>query len=1035
MTSTFPFGLTIEEALLLACLLGTGVLLPLLGVYGFRRRRIDGALAYAGFCLCVGIYAVVFGVQLLSPSLDAALWLSKIEYIGIAFMPGFALLCIIRLSGNGALLNRKRIFLLWLIPLITYGLKLTDPYHHLIYRSVSAVRQGAFLVLRIEGGLWYWVNIGYINLSVVVSTVLLLYLLFRGMAAYRQQAALLLIGILPPWIGHLLYLTHLSPLGLDFSPIAFSITGIIWALGLSRVMGLELVPIAKEYVFAGLSDPVMVVDIHNRIVDCNPSVLRCFGIERREAAGRPAEAVFHEFPEVASFLASGEEEEEIALQCEGERKVYRAHASWILDAKGRRLGKILTLNDISEIKKGQEFLMWQNAFQRALVDISGAFVNAGAHGFDAAIQDALSRVGVFLHVDRSYVFLLDWRAEVMTNTHEWCAEGIRSEKENLARLPFSMVPQWIEEIRASKDIVIPCVKELPPAWTAEKEVLEGQGIQSLAVVPMVCDQTVVGFVGFDSVKSNRAWKKEEMTLLRVMTDLLAGAFRKRRVDEALQTEKRRFQLLIQQAPFGMVLIRENGEFAYANTKFTEILGYDLSDVPNGKAFFHKAYPDPQLRREATSAWVQDRASYGIGEHRARTFQVAAKGGETRLIHFMPVKLETGEDLLAIEDITERTALETRVSQAQKMESIGLLAGGIAHDFNNLLQGIGGYAELLLLGKDDKNPDWPRLWAIRNAVNRAAQLIRQLLLFSRKAHAHPRPVDLNHEIEEAARLLERTIPKMIAIRTYPGENLWKVNADPVQMEQMLLNLASNAADAMPEGGTLLFETENAVAGKDVIQSNEGAVPGRYVLLNVSDTGYGMNKETVAHIFEPFFTTKEIGKGTGLGLASVYGIVKGHNGHIACYSEPGQGTLFKIYLPALEPGRIEDTPENGMEIPKGGDETILVVDDEEDIRDMLRQTLQHFGYHAIACASGEEAVEQYRANRDRIALVVLDLNMPGMGGRKCMQALADLNPEVKIVIASGYFERDQAHAGSPGEAGFMAKPFNMLELMKKIREMID
>jgi len=1029
------FGLNFEEVLLLACLLGTGVLLSLLALYGFNRRSTDGALAYAGFCLCVAIYGIAYGLQLLSPSLDAALWVSRIEYSGIAFMPAFALLCILRLSGNGALLNRRRIFLIWLIPLITYGLKLTDGYHHLIYRSVSAVRQGAFLVLRIEGGLWYWVHIGYINLSVLVSTVFLLFILFRGMAAYRRQAALLFIGILPPWIGHILYLTHLAPLGLDLSPIAFSLTGIIWALGLSRVMGLELVPIAKEYVFAGLSDLVVVVDIHDRIVDCNPSALQCFGIERGEAAARPTEELFREFPEVASFLAAGEEDGEIALQCEGARKIFHAHSSWIVDAKGRRLGKVLTLNDISEIKKGQEFLMWQNAFQRALVDISGRLVNITADGFDDAIQDALSRVGAFLHVDRSYVFLVDWSAEVMTNTHEWCGEGVCSEKENLALLPFSAVPKWIEEIRASKDIIIPYVKDLPLVWNAEKEVLGGQGIQSLAVVPMVYEEAVVGFVGFDSVKGRREWNREEIILLRVMTDLLAGAFRKRRVDEALQTEKKRFQLLIQQAPFGLVLIRENGTFAYVNPKFTEILGYDLSDVPDGKAFFHKAYPDPQLRREAISAWVQDRQSYDIGEKRARTFEVAARGGETRLIHFMPVRLETGDYLVALEDITERTALEARVSQGQKMESIGILAGGIAHDFNNLLQAIGGYADLLLLKKSDQDPDWPRLRAIRKAVDRAAQLIRQLLLFSRKAHAQPRPIDLNHEMEEAVRLLKRTIPKMIDIRMHSEEGLWQVNADPVQMEQMLLNLGSNAADAMPEGGTLLLETENAVLGKEFVKAHDGAIPGKYVRLSVSDTGIGMDKETMVHVFDPFFTTKAIGKGTGLGLASVYGIVTGHNGHITCYSEPGQGTMFKIYLPALDADRIEDSLESDPEPPEGGNETILVVDDEEEIRDMVGETLQHFGYHVIACSSGEEAVELYRTYRDGISLVVLDLNMPGMGGRRCVQALVGMDPDVKVLIASGYSERNRAKDASPKEAGFIAKPFNAVELLKKIRDILD
>ena len=265
-----------------------------------------------------------------------------------------------------------------------------------------------------------------------------------------------------------------------------------------------------------------------------------------------------------------------------------------------------------------------------------------------------------------------------------------------------------------------------------------------------------------------------------------------------------------------------------------------------------------------------------------------------------------------------------------MEAIGTLAGGISHDFNNLLQAITGYTELLLLEETEYSKGYKSLIAIAEASHRASDLVRQLLLFSRKANSAKKRIAIQHEVERAKTMLERTIPKMVDIQVHMGNRLWPIMADPVQIEQMLLNLGTNAADAMPEGGRLLFEIENLTLDQDYINCHIGAQPGRYVLLTVSDTGQGMDEDTTKKIFEPFYTTKEFGKGTGLGLASVYGIVQSHDGYINCYSEVGQGTRFKIYLPAIKKPEIgeievkETTP-----IPKGN-ETILLVDDEEAIR---------------------------------------------------------------------------------------------------------
>ena len=283
-----------------------------------------------------------------------------------------------------------------------------------------------------------------------------------------------------------------------------------------------------------------------------------------------------------------------------------------------------------------------------------------------------------------------------------------------------------------------------------------------------------------------------------------------------------------------------------------------------------------------------------------------------------------------------------------MEAIGTLAGGISHDFNNLLQAINGYTQLLLMEKSDTDSEYSSLKAIQDAGFRASDLVRQLLLFSRKADSTRRPIELQHEVEQAKKILERTIPRMVEIQVNMGNRLWTINADPVQMEQMLLNLGTNASDAMQDGGKLLFELENTILDDDYVGGHQGAQPGRYVLLSVSDTGHGMDKATIENIFDPFFTTKEFGKGTGLGLASVYGIVKSHGGYISCYSELGQGTTFKIYFPAIVQPEIEEIKEVEPQPISRGTETILLVDDEEAIRGFAEQALMKFGYNVLTAS---------------------------------------------------------------------------------------
>jgi PAS domain S-box-containing protein len=391
------------------------------------------------------------------------------------------------------------------------------------------------------------------------------------------------------------------------------------------------------------------------------------------------------------------------------------------------------------------------------------------------------------------------------------------------------------------------------------------------------------------------------------------------------------------------------------------------------------------------------------------------------------------------DITERkraeeekAKLEAQLQQAQKMESMGTLAGGIAHDFNNLLMGIQGRASLMQMDIDSSNPHFEHLKGIGDYVKSAAELTKQLLGFARGGKYEVKTTDLNKFIKKQNRMFGRTI-KEITIRGRYEKNLWTVDVDQGQIEQALLNIYVNAWHAMPGGGALFIQTENVMIDEHYIKAYQ-VKPGKYVKISITDTGVGMDEATLQRIFDPFFTTKEMGRGTGLGLASAYGIIKNHDGFIDVYSEKGEGTTFNIYLPASEK-EIIDEKELAVDILKGS-ETVLLVDDEDIIIAIGQDILKSLGYEVLPVRGGEEAVEVYKKNHDKIDMVILDMIMPDMGGRETYDRLKEINPDIKVLLSSGYSIDGQAtEILERGCDDFIQKPFNITDLSQKIRKILD
>jgi len=504
----------------------------------------------------------------------------------------------------------------------------------------------------------------------------------------------------------------------------------------------------------------------------------------------------------------------------------------------------------------------------------------------------------------------------------------------------------------------------------------------------------------------------------------------KRLEQALRDSERRFRVMAEFSPLGICLTDAAGEHVYSNAAWQRQLGLPDAALTRG-GWIHALHPDDRDR--VATNWMK--AAKEGQPYQARHRWVHPDGTIVHAqVHFSPIR--EGSDLLGFvgvgEDVTERLALEQQVLQSQKMEAIGNLAGGIAHDFNNMLAVINGYSELLLAGLRPGAPMQAYVAEISKAGDRAANLTRQLLAFSRKQLLETKVLDLNDVVQKVDRMLRRLIGEDIELVTLLDPGLGRVKADPGQVEQVLMNLAVNARDAMPQGGRLLLRTRNAEAREIRAVTVAG---GSYVVVEVEDTGCGMQPEVLEHIFEPFFTTKEQGRGTGLGLATVYGIVKQSGGYIDVASEPGAGSRFTIYLPQVE----EQAPaEEGFtqRVLPSGSETILLVEDEPMVRAMVRTVLAECGYTVLEAMQGDDALRLAEEHEGPIHLLLTDVVMPRMSGRELAERLTAQRPDTQVLFMSGYTDDAvMRHGVEDAEMELLQKPFTHLALAQRIRRLLD
>lgn len=561
-------------------------------------------------------------------------------------------------------------------------------------------------------------------------------------------------------------------------------------------------------------------------------------------------------------------------------------------------------------------------------------------------------------------------------------------------------------------------------------------VESFICVPIIYEGKSEGILAVDNTKTKSTTTQSDLSLLTGIAQQIGISLNNALAHKKIKESEERFRNLSNNSPDIIYQLDINGKFKYINPAWEEVLGHNINEIKN------KHITD-FIREEDQTAFIE--IFQNILENKStirdKNFIILNNKGLPRYVTFTGAPdIDAEGNVMGIvgtlKDITRLRIMEAQLLQASKMEAVGTLTGGIAHDFNNIIQAIMGYNQIMISGRTRNEAELSYLKSIEELIQRSRELVGQLMLFGKKVEPLSKIININEEISNIHNLLTKSIPKMINIQTNLQEDIFPLIADSTQIGQIIMNLVINARDAMGDSGKIIISTNNIILQENAFIAELNIPAGSYIELSVSDTGNGIEKELMQHIFEPFFTTKEAGKGTGLGLAVVHGIVKNHGGFIYCESAPNRGTTFKILFPATISEKLQQkVQEKTVKIPRGK-EKLLVVDDEKSILETVKETLSSYGYKVMTAESAEEALDVYTAQKDKINLVLLDLNMPGRGGKKCLSDLLAINKRAKVLMTSGYSTSQQIEdLTKAGAAGFINKPYRPEDLLFSVRKILD
>lgn len=708
---------------------------------------------------------------------------------------------------------------------------------------------------------------------------------------------------------------------------------------------------------------------------------------------------------------------------------------------GSAVGLRGVVTDLTQQKKAEAALEARLSFERLVANLSANFINLPASRIDAELGRALRTVGRWLHADRSYIFIQDETRGILRLDHEFPGPGARSITQLTGPIPSGRFHRLLHRLADGAPVLVADVEAIDPDWVQERQFFHELGTRSTALVPLLIGGSAYGLVGFDYVHRSQNWSEEMALQLRLLGEVFSSALDRKRAEEALIKSETKYRNLLESSGLAVSFIDDEGRYSIVNQTAAsyigkapeDIIGRHINEIYKGERAKDYLRRFDSVLKTGSSQTSEDQLRLPDGPHWFWTILHPVYEPEGRFLGIQVVSHDITERKEAEEELGQ---LEEQLIHARKMEAIGNLAGGIAHDFNNLLTGVMGYANVLRLRAHSPDEVQEAAAIIEKTAERASQLTKQLLGFARKGKLQEVTFDFHTTVEDVIALLSRTLDRSIVIEKRFNAHRSRIQGDPTQMQQVVLNLAVNARDAMPRGGRLTFHTDTVEFRAESSWRLTGAAPGPYLIFSVSDTGSGIPAEIRDRVFEPFFTTKSSGTGTGMGLATVYGIVKNHGGVVRLTSETGTGTTFKVFLPIVESAQVVDLAPIRTETAVHGKGRVLVVDDEEVVRNLARKMLMELGYEVVCAEDGEQAIACYGRGPGEIDLVLLDMIMPLMGGKDCIRELRRIDPSVVAVLTTGFSsDAEIREIMKEGWAGFIQKPYRADELSRVIKEALQ